>query len=114
MLAPDAIRALATQYHTTDYPNTVREYVQHLFLSAFYKREAATDFLFKGGTALRIVYGSPRFSEDLDFSLFNVATHQRQRVTEDLFQDTLAELERFCAEQGVAESRELVGALEWH
>ncbi|HLE61196.1 MAG TPA: dihydroorotate dehydrogenase, partial [Thermoanaerobaculaceae bacterium] len=26
----------------------------------------------------------------------------------------LAELERFCAEQGVAESRELVGALEWH
>jgi dihydroorotate dehydrogenase (NAD+) catalytic subunit len=26
----------------------------------------------------------------------------------------LSELERFCAEQGVAESRELVGALEWH
>jgi dihydroorotate dehydrogenase (NAD+) catalytic subunit len=26
----------------------------------------------------------------------------------------LSELERFCAEQGVTESRELVGALEWH
>ena len=94
MLTQESLRALATQYHTSEYPNIVREYFQHLFLTAFYKREAATNLLFKGGTALRIVYGSPRFSEDLDFSLFNIAAHERTAVIENLFQDTLAELEQ--------------------
>ena len=52
----------------TDVENAVREYFQHLFLSYFYKQPEADDIYFKGGTALRVVYGSPRFSEDLDFS----------------------------------------------
>lgn len=92
MLTQDLLRSLATQYHTSDYPNTVREYVQHVFLSTFYKRDTATNLLFKGGTALRVVYGSPRFSEDLDFSLFSIVPHERQRIIEDLFQDTMIEL----------------------
>lgn len=33
-----------------------------------YEKEESSNILFKGGTALKIVYGSPRFSEDLDFS----------------------------------------------
>ena len=41
-----------------------RDYVQHLFL-----RHAGREPLtFKGGTCLRIAYGSPRYSEDLDFN----------------------------------------------
>ena len=40
-----------------------RDYAQHVFL-----RHAAREPLaFKGGTCLRIVHGSPRYSEDLDF-----------------------------------------------
>lgn len=45
-----------------------REYFQHLFLSYFYSKKGSDKFLFKGGTALRIIFQSPRYSIDLDFS----------------------------------------------
>jgi predicted nucleotidyltransferase component of viral defense system len=48
--------------------NIAREYIQNLFLSFFYEQKDSHNILFKGGTALRIVFQSPRFSEDLDFS----------------------------------------------
>ena len=51
------------------FPNIVREYFQNVFLAKLYTLSEAEKMLFKGGTALRILYGSPRFSEDLDFSL---------------------------------------------
>jgi len=41
-----------------------------MFLYFFYSQPESKNFLFKGGTALRIVYHSPRFSEDIDFSGF--------------------------------------------
>lgn len=43
-----------------------RDYVQYLVLSIMYNRSQA--LLFKGGTALRVVHRSPRYSEDLDFN----------------------------------------------
>jgi predicted nucleotidyltransferase component of viral defense system len=46
-----------------------REYLQLLFLSYLYQERKAGDIVFKGGTALRLLFGSPRFSEDLDFSI---------------------------------------------
>ncbi len=92
MITQDAFTKLAIQYQTTEFPNIVREYCQHLFLSKFYALEGAENILFKGGTALRIIYGSPRFSEDLDFSLFNVAVHERQKLIEDSFAKTLSEI----------------------
>ncbi len=45
-----------------------REYCQNLFLSYFYSKKGSERFLFKGGTALRIIFQSPRYSVDLDFS----------------------------------------------
>src|SRR5207237_8287832 len=47
-----------------------RDYIQHLFLYVLYAapRRDNVGLHFKGGTAIRIVYGSPRFSEDLDFN----------------------------------------------
>lgn len=41
-----------------------RDYVQHVLL----RHAASAPLTFKGGTCLRIVYGSPRYSEDLDFN----------------------------------------------
>ena len=67
MIDSDAIRRLAVAQQTTEL-NIAREYAQHLFLSGFYGRAGSEQVMFKGGTALRLVYGSPRFSEDLDFS----------------------------------------------
>ena len=43
-----------------------RDYVQYLVLSILYTRSQF--FVFKGGTALRVVYHSPGYSEDLDFN----------------------------------------------
>lgn len=50
--------------------------------------------MFKGGTALRIVYGSPRFSEDLDFTLIEVPPHEYKQFIESRFADVLASIER--------------------
>lgn len=69
MISGEVLEKLATHYQTGVFPNIVREYFQHVFLSELYKLPEAEKMLFKGGTALRIVNGSPRFSEDLDFSI---------------------------------------------
>lgn len=70
MITRQFITSLAIKHQTTE-ENIAREYCQHLFLSYFYKKTGAEKVVFKGGTALRIVFSSPRFSEDLDFSAVN-------------------------------------------
>lgn len=93
MITQDTIKKLVT-HHQTNELNIIREYFQHLFLSQFYKLEGAENILFKGGTALRIIYGSPRFSEDLDFSIFNIEAYRQKEFIEDLFTRVLAEIEK--------------------
>ncbi|MEK7542852.1 MAG: nucleotidyl transferase AbiEii/AbiGii toxin family protein [Patescibacteria group bacterium] len=95
MITNEALEKLSRQYQTGAFPNIIREYFQHVFLSELYKLPNAERVLFKGGTALRIVYGSPRFSEDLDFSLFGVAHQETKLFVEGLFVHVLAEIERF-------------------
>lgn len=94
MITKEALQKFATQYQTGLFPNIVREYFQHVFLSELYKLPQSQNLLFKGGTALRIVYGSPRFSEDLDFSAFKVTDRTIKKYVEDLFVYVLAEIER--------------------
>ena len=47
----------------------VAEGLQHLILQSLYRHHAFKNLAFTGGTALRILYETKRFSEDLDFSL---------------------------------------------
>ncbi len=47
----------------------VREEYVVIILKQLFESELGKSFVFKGGTALRLAYGSPRFSEDLDFSV---------------------------------------------
>ncbi|MBU4350765.1 nucleotidyl transferase AbiEii/AbiGii toxin family protein [Candidatus Parcubacteria bacterium] len=94
MISKETIIALARRYQTSEFPNIVREYFQHVLLSGLYQLPDADKMLFKGGTALRIVYGSPRFSEDLDFSLFGVEQRSVKKFIEDIFIKVLAETER--------------------
>lgn len=47
----------------------VREYLQARILLALQEAGAMVPLAFQGGTALRFLYGLPRFSEDLDFAL---------------------------------------------
>ncbi|MDO8515361.1 MAG: nucleotidyl transferase AbiEii/AbiGii toxin family protein [bacterium] len=44
-----------------------REYLQLVILDRVYQNKEAVNFCFKGGTALRLLFNSSRFSEDLDF-----------------------------------------------
>lgn len=62
-----------------------RDYIQHLVLLALTGRSQA--LVFKGGTALRLVYRGNRFSEDLDFNATADADGPPslwQQVVEDL------------------------------
>ncbi len=52
-----------------DRTQVVREYWELILLKGFYESPQGRYLIFKGETALRLAYGSPRFSEDLDFSL---------------------------------------------
>lgn len=104
MITKETLSALARKYQTSEFPNIAREYFQHLFLSELYKLPGAEKMLFKGGTALRVIYGSPRFSEDLDFSLFGVAERSIKEFTENLFIDVLAKIEQIGAKVELREA----------
>lgn len=81
MIDAKQVRELAERYQTPA-DNIVREYFQHLFLSHLYRQKDADHLLFKGGTALRVVWQSPRFSEDLDFTGTNASIHAIESVLE--------------------------------
>ena len=104
MISPDTIRKLAVAQQTTEL-NIAREYAQHLFLSGFYQQAGAEQVMFKGGTALRLVYGSPRFSEDLDFSGFGV----RVKSIEDWVADSGSGIEQAGVPVSIEESKQTSG-----
>lgn len=104
MIEDAVIHKLATAYQTTTL-NVAREYCQHLLLSTLYQHKEADRILFKGGTALRIVYGSPRFSSDLDFSGFGI----RPSLIEGALEDTLSEIERFGMRLALEEAKTTSG-----
>ncbi len=89
----------------TSFTNVAREYAQNLFLKYFYAHENSTSILFKGGTALRLLYRSPRFSEDLDFS----APVIRQKMIEDSLQETLLKINEEGLQVNVEESTATTG-----
>lgn len=47
--------------------NYLREYLQYLILNLIYNHKQFKKLIFKEGSCLRICYGLPRLSEDLDF-----------------------------------------------
>lgn len=71
-----------------DYENALKEIIQEIALLGLWRSKFFEVAAFYGGTALRILYGLNRFSEDLDFSLltpnenFNLAPYIRAIETE--------------------------------
>lgn len=104
MLTTETIRKLANKLQTTE-ANIRLEYLQHLFLSYFYQQPLTATIYFKGGTALRLVHNSPRFSEDLDF---NTLEDDIKKI-EDCVLDTLKEIEREGILTTVEESKKTTG-----
>lgn len=104
MITREAIGRLATEQQTTE-QNVAREHAQHLFLAGFYQQSGAQKVMFKGGTALRIVYQSPRFSEDLDFSGFGVSVRQ----IEDWVVEATGRMEQAGVSTSILESKRTSG-----
>jgi len=87
MLTKAQIQRIA-QRHGVGMQIQEQDYIQHLILWLLYSR--SQELIFKGGTALRLVYGGNRYSEDLDFNgPDDVAT------LEALWQDVVTGLEDF-------------------
>lgn len=93
MISREFIKEIATKFQTSE-NNIAREYCQHLFLSYLNKLKDSQKLLFKGGTALRIIFQSPRFSEDLDFSAVNsgnITVPEINRLIDDVLLKMLEE-----------------------
>ncbi len=58
----------------------LREYLQHKILQAIFESKKAHKLAFLGGTALRIVYGNSRFSEDIDLDNFDLSWSEFEQV----------------------------------
>jgi len=70
----DAIARMLSKYechNTQDYTHALREMMQEIALLGLWRAKFFEHAAFYGGTALRILYGLDRFSEDLDFSLLS-------------------------------------------
>lgn len=65
MITRDELYEVKEKRKTTLY-YAEKEYLQYIFLNSLSKY--ADDFVFKGGTCLRLCYGLERASEDIDFS----------------------------------------------
>ncbi|MFH2062047.1 MAG: nucleotidyl transferase AbiEii/AbiGii toxin family protein [Candidatus Beckwithbacteria bacterium] len=62
------------------------EYCQHELLDSIFKQKGSENFSFMGGTAIRVVYGGQKFSEDLDFDVKTITNFDEllTRVIRDM------------------------------
>jgi len=70
----EAVARMISKYEcrsTEDYIHALREIMQEIALLGLWRSKFFEKAAFYGGTALRILYGLDRFSEDLDFSLIS-------------------------------------------
>jgi len=104
MISYSVIQNLSRKLQSSEL-NVRREYIQNLFLSYFYHQPESDKIYFKGGTALRIINQSPRFSEDLDFS----STATTINKIEDIIIQTTKEIEREGINIDIKESKKTSG-----
>lgn len=72
----DAVFKMLERYRCTtagEYKNALIEIMQEVALLGLWRAKYFEHAAFYGGTALRILYGLDRFSEDLDFSLIRAS-----------------------------------------
>lgn len=63
------------------------EYLQCELLDSIYKQEESKYLSFIGGTAIRLVYGGNRFSEDLDFDNFGLSFSDFEKLSGKIASD---------------------------
>lgn len=58
----------------------LREYLQYKTLQFIFRAKKSGGLVFMGGTALRVFYGSSRFSEDIDFDSKDISSDDLQGI----------------------------------
>jgi predicted nucleotidyltransferase component of viral defense system len=74
----DVLKQMLERYQcrtVADYQNALKEIIQEIALLGLWRAKFFEHAAFCGGSALRILYGLDRFSEDLDFSLIKPQTN---------------------------------------
>jgi len=79
MISRDQINELSKRLAIDEF-TVIREYLQIVFLSILYSTNESQKIYFKGGTAIRLLMKSSRFSEDLDFTA-ELTTKQLDSIT---------------------------------
>ena len=102
----DAIKAMLESYGDIngrrDQDNALKEIIQFICLLGLHRGGFFDKACFYGGTALRILYGLDRFSEDLDFCL---AKKDQNFKLNKYFDCIQSELERFGFNASIQEKR---------
>ena len=62
--------------------NILREYLQYKILQIIFESDYSSKLSFMGGTCLRVVFGTGRFSEDLDFDNFGLSEKEFDSLSE--------------------------------
>lgn len=87
MITLAQLKPFAKQYNTND-STVFREYLQFLFLNQLYEKSKTKQIIFKGGTAIHLIYKAPRFSEDLDFTVVMLETEFLDTLAKTFFELT--------------------------
>lgn len=76
--------------------NILREYIQYKILDIIFNDDISKKLSFIGGTCLRIIYGTSRFSEDLDFDNFGLSLDEFTYLSKEV--KRMLELEGYGVE----------------
>ncbi|MCM8795356.1 MAG: nucleotidyl transferase AbiEii/AbiGii toxin family protein [Candidatus Omnitrophica bacterium] len=79
-----------------DIEQIIREWWEMIILRDLFSSSIGSYLCLKGGTALRLAYGSPRFSEDLDFSVI-------KKFSFKLFEKEISIIEKRYTELGITD-----------
>lgn len=77
----------------------IREEYEMVLLQNLFGSSFGSKLIFRGGTALRLAYGSPRFSDDLDFSAL-------EKIEEDTFRKWCGEVVQTNSNLSVSDCRQ--------
>jgi len=80
MISLEQLKLFAKKYKINE-AIVAREFVQVTFLKELYEQRLSKEVFFKGGTAIRLIYGGQRFSEDLDFTVVTEEKEFLEKIT---------------------------------
>lgn len=81
----------------------LREYLQYKIIDIIFNSKFSNRIVFMGGTAIRIVHNSQRFSEDIDFDSKDISFDEFKKLTELIRREL--ELEGFSIEMKIVSKK---------